>query len=130
MVGWVRFFAFWTFGAIMLKRGGADFVVMLALIDSTWKFMLVWNGTALRSILLNEIYDLADIHFLQFIAYISASLSIRFQLETVKKSQKIRNFHFDLQLVPTVPNWQFLMVPFYTAKKLVVLPKRLKTTNV
>jgi hypothetical protein len=88
----------------MLKRGGADFVVMLALIDSTWKFMLVWNGTALRSILLNEIYDLADIHFLQFIAYISASLSIRFQLETVKKSQKIRNFHFDLQLVPTVPN--------------------------
>ena len=63
----------------MLKRGGADFVVMLALIDSTWKFMLVWNGAALRSILLNEIYDLADIHFLQFIAYISASLSIRFQ---------------------------------------------------
>ena len=52
---------------------------MLALIDSTWKFMLVWNGTALGSILLNEIYDLADIHFLQFIAYISASLSIRFQ---------------------------------------------------
>ena len=41
--------------------------------------MLVWNGTALGSILLNEIYDLADIHFLQFIAYISASLSIRFQ---------------------------------------------------
>ena len=63
----------------MLKRGGADFVVMLALIDSTWKFMLVWNGAALGSILLNEIYDLADIHFLQFIAYISASLSIRFQ---------------------------------------------------
>ena len=99
MFGKVRFFAFWTFGAIMLKRGGADFVVMLALIDSTWKFMLVWNGAALGSILLNEIYDLADIHFLQFIAYtqcyrqwlykaplritlgayISASLSIRFQ---------------------------------------------------
>ena len=78
-INWVRFFAFWEFGAIMLKRGGADFVVMLALIDSTWKFMLVWNGAALRSILLNEIYDLADIHFLQFIAYISASLSIRFQ---------------------------------------------------
>ena len=31
---------------------------------------------------------------------------------------------WDLQLVPTV-----LMVPFYTAKKLVLLSKRLKTAN-
>ena len=46
-------------------------------------------------------------------------------LETVKESQKIWNFHFDLQLVPTVPN-----VPFHTAKKLELLPKRLITANV
>ena len=41
----------------------------------------------------------------------------------VTKSIKL-TFHFDLQIVPTVPNG------FYTANKLVLLPKKIKTANV
>ena len=46
-------------------------------------------------------------------------------LETVKESRKIWNFHFDLQLVPAVPNGTFIY-----CQEAGVISKRLKTSNV